>query len=229
MAIRKVILFDIDGTLLMSKGATRKSNGLAIQDAFGVEVDAMNHPFGGKTDWQILHELLEPHGFSRAAIGEKMSAYECAFAQRLADVIHDFEVQALPGAHDLVNTLVERDDMLVGLVTGNTSLTAPIKLHAAGFQPQHFVVGAYGSESDDRNVLPRLALDRAVLHAGHEIVAQDVIIIGDTTKDVDCARALGAVAVTVFTGFEQREHLINAKPDYMLDDLTQFLHQVPLM
>jgi phosphoglycolate phosphatase len=228
MAIRKVILFDIDGTLLTSNGATRTSNGLAIQDAFGVEVDAMNHPFGGKTDWQILHELLEPHGFSTATIGEKMSAYESAFAKRLADVIHDFEVRALPGAHDLVNMLVEREDMLVGLVTGNTSLTAPIKLHAAGFQPQYFVVGAYGSESHDRNLLPRLALDRAIVHAGHEIGVQDVIVIGDTTKDVDCARALGGVAVTVFTGFEKRENIVNSKPDYMLDDLTQFLMQVPL-
>ena len=228
MAIKKLVLFDIDGTLLVSKGATRKSNGLAILDAFGVEVDTLNHPYGGKTDWQILRELLEPHGFSVAAIGERMLDYERAFAKRLTDVIADFEVTALPGAHDLVNTLVEHEDVLVGLVTGNTSLTAPIKLIAGGFNPQHFVVGAFGSESDDRNHLPRLALDRAIAHSQHEIQPADVIIIGDTTKDVDCARALGAVAVTVFTGFEARENIINAQPDYMLDDLTQFLAHVAL-
>jgi phosphoglycolate phosphatase len=229
MTIKKLVLFDIDGTLLVSKGATRKSNGLAIQDAFGVEVDTLNHPYGGKTDWQILRELLEPHGFSVTAIGEQMLHYERAFAKRLTDVIADFEVTALPGAHDLVNTLVAREDVLVGLVTGNTSLTAPIKLMAGGFNPTHFVVGAFGSESHDRNLLPRIALDRAISHSQQEIHPNDVIIIGDTTKDIDCARALGAVAVTVFTGFEARENIIHAKPDYMLDDLTQFLAQVALV
>jgi phosphoglycolate phosphatase-like HAD superfamily hydrolase len=107
-------------------------------------------------------------------------------------------------------------------------MTAPIKLIAADFTPEHFVVGAFGSEHDDRNELPKLALDRAIGLARHEIAPADVIIVGDTTKDVDCARALGAVAVTVFTGFEKRENVINSKPDFMLEDLTQFLSQVIL-
>jgi phosphoglycolate phosphatase-like HAD superfamily hydrolase len=224
--IKKLVLFDIDGTLLISKGATRVSNGLAIQDAFGVEVDTINHPFGGKTDWQILRELLEPVGISSSVIGQKMVFYEQAFAKRLSDVIADFDVQALPGAHDLVNDLVARADVMVGLVTGNTSLTAPIKLSAAQFKPQDFVVGAFGSESDDRNVLPGLALERAIALSQHEIAPADVIIIGDTTKDIDCARAIGAQIVTVFTGFEPRENIINARPDYMLEDLTHFLDYV---
>jgi phosphoglycolate phosphatase-like HAD superfamily hydrolase len=117
---------------------------------------------------------------------------------------------------------------MLGLVTGNTSMTAPIKLQAAGFDPEVFVVGSFGSESDDRNELPRIALDRAIALSGQTIMPQDVIIVGDTVKDVDCARALGAVVATVFTGFESRENLINARPDYLLDDLTQFLTNVPL-
>ena len=91
-----------------------------------------------------------------------------------------------------------------------------------------FPIGAYGSEADDRNELPKLALDRAIAHVRHNISGQDVIIIGDTVKDVEAARAIGGVAVTVFTGFEDRQLLINSKPDYMLEDLTTFRTTVPL-
>jgi len=228
MTIRKLVLFDIDGTLLTTKGATRAANGLAIQDAFGVVVDVMTHPFGGKTDWQILREVLEPLGITGKVIGHKMHTYERAFARRLSAVIHNFDVSALPGAHALVNTLAQREDVLVGLVTGNTAMTAAVKLKAVNFDPEVFVVGAFGSEADDRNLLPPIALNRAKCLSRQEIAVEDVIIVGDTTQDVACARALGGVAVTVFTGYEAREHLIKAQPDYMLDDLTQFLELVPL-
>lgn len=228
MTIKKLLLFDIDGTLMTSKGATRKSNSLAIKDAFGVDVDVTNHPFGGKTDWQILGEVLAPFGILRDEIGEKMHLYEKAFAKHLAYVIKDFDVQTLPGALEVVAAMVAREDVLVGLVTGNTSLTAPVKLAAAGFNPEDFVVGAFGNESDDRNDLPRLALDRAITLTKQDILPADVLIIGDTLKDVDCARAIGAKVVTVFTGFEARENIINAQPDYMLEDLTQFLTHVSL-
>src|SRR5690606_38816408 len=119
-------------------------------------------------------------------------------------------------------------DVMLGLVTGNTSLTAPVKLKAAGFDPGQFIVGAFGSEADERNELPKLALDRAIAYARHEIAAADVIIIGDTVKDVEAARAIGGLAVTVFTGFEERQLLEDSKPDYMLNDLSEFLTSVPL-
>ena len=228
MSIRKLVLFDIDGTLLVTKGATRASNALAIQETFGVTVDVMTHPFGGKTDWQILREVLERYGITGKEIGQKMSAYEHAFARQLSAVIHNFDGMALPGAHTLVNALDERDDVLVGLVTGNTSMTAAVKLQALDFEPETFVVGAFGSEADDRNLLPKLALDRAIRLTKQDILPADVIIVGDTVKDVACARALGGVAVTVFTGYEARENIIHAQPDYMLEDLTQFLETVPL-
>jgi len=226
--MHKLILFDIDGTLLISNGASRDAKAQAMLEVFGTDGGVRTHPFGGKTDWQILREVLESAGFTHQAIGEKMPLYEQVFARQLQARIGNFAVQALPGAMALVNTLSQRHDMLVGLVTGNTSRTAPIKLRAAGFDPDLFVVGAFGSESDDRNQLPKLALERAGQHTGQAIAAQDTIVIGDTVADVDCARAVGAVAVTVFTGYEKRENLIAAQPDYLLEDLTHFLELVPL-
>lgn len=226
--IRKLLLFDIDGTLLHSKGASREAKAEAMEAVFGTAGTVRTHSFGGKTDWQILREVLEPHGITGLQIGQKMPLFERTFAANMARIIGNFDVQTLPGAKELVTYLHQRDDILLGIVTGNTSQTAPIKLKAAGYDPTMFVVGAFGSEADDRNELPRLALDRAIGYTRHEIAVRDVIIIGDTVMDVLAARAIGAVAVSVFTGFEDRDKLIAAKPDYLLNDLSNFLTTVPL-
>ncbi len=226
--IRKLLLFDIDGTLLHSKGASREAKALAMETVFGTAGNVRTHAFGGKTDWQILREVLEPHGVNGIEIGQKMPTFERIFAENMASIIGNFDVQALPGSKELLAYLGQRDDIMCGVVTGNTSQTAPVKLKAAGFNPAIFEVGAYGSEADDRNELPKLALERAIAKARHEISGSDVIIIGDTVMDVLAARAIGGVAVTVFTGFEEREKLIESKPDYMLDDLTSFRTTVPL-
>ncbi|MGB7337932.1 MAG: HAD hydrolase-like protein [Phototrophicaceae bacterium] len=226
--IRKLLLFDIDGTLLHSKGASREAKALAMEEIFGTAGNVRTHAFGGKTDWQILREVLEPHGITGLQIGQKMPTFERAFAENMAKIIGNFDVQALDGAQELVTYFDQRDDIMLGLVTGNTSLTAPVKLKAAGFDPAMFVVGAYGSEADNRNDLPKLALDRAIAKARHDIAPENVIVIGDTVNDVLCARAIGAQVVTVFTGFEERDVLIASKPDIMLDDLTSFRAKVAL-
>lgn len=226
--IRKLLLFDIDGTLLHSKGASREAKAQAMEEVFGMAANVRTHSFGGKTDWQILREVLEPHGVTGLEIGQKMPTFERIFAENMARIIPNFDVQALLGAKELLDYLGQRDDIMLGIVTGNTSLTAPVKLKAGGFNPAIFEVGAYGSEADDRNELPKLALDRAIAKARHDISGKDVIIIGDTVMDVLAARAIGGQAVTVFTGFEDREKLIASEPDYMLEDLTSFRTTVPL-
>src|SRR5262249_51871990 len=97
-----------------------------------------------------------------------------------------------------------------------------IKLRAAGFDPAWFPVGAYGHEARERDLLPAMAMARASDHYGYPFTPGDVIVVGDTLADIDCARALGAMAVVVGTGFEANEDLIAAKPDYFLNDLTEF-------
>jgi phosphoglycolate phosphatase-like HAD superfamily hydrolase len=121
---------------------------------------------------------------------------------------------------------LQRRGLLLGVLTGNVSATAPIKLRAGGFDPAWFPIGAYGSEAADRNLLPFLALERARQHLQRSITPEQVVIVGDTPADVACARALGAVAVAVLTGFSSREEITSAAPDYVLDDLTQFVEVV---
>jgi phosphoglycolate phosphatase len=223
----QLILWDIDGTLLWPKGVGRASTRLAMLDVFKTDGGIENHYFGGKTDWQTLLDLLPGEGFSEDDIGHHLPIFEDAIARHLTAIIGDYPVQACPGAHDVVAALRQRGQPIQGIVTGNVSSTAPIKLRAAGFDPAWFAVGAFGSESPNRNDLPFLAVKRAERQLGQKIRPEQVVVIGDTAADVACARALGAVAVAVKTGYATNpDELANAQPDYLLDDLTTFLGDV---
>jgi len=211
----------------MPKGVGRAVTQLAMLEIFKTDIGLENHYFGGKTDWRTLLDLLPPQGITEESIRELMPAYEQAAAQHMTRIIVDYPVEQCPGAHALVTELHRREKPLQGLVTGNTSSIAPIKLRAAGFDPDWFVVGAYGSESPDRNDLPPLAVERAEKLTGHKIAPEQVLVIGDTPADIACARALGAVAVGVNTGYGRSPtELADAHPDYLLEDLTTFWKDV---
>ena len=137
----KLVLFDIDGTLLISRGIGRQAKRLAMLECFGMTGDLDNHVFGGKTDWRIVAELLAPQGMTSAEVGRAMPVYETVMARHMRQISRDYPAQAIPQAMELVKALRERDDALVGLVTGNTSKTAAIKLELAGYDPAWFAVG----------------------------------------------------------------------------------------
>ncbi len=218
----RLVLFDIDCTLLLTKGAGREANRLAMLEVFGTVGALAAHKFGGKTDWQTLVDLLIAEGISHEEIERRMPVYSEAMARHMGSVIPNYEVFAMPGALDLVKALHARPDVALGLVTGNVPGSAEVKLRAAGFDPAMFPVGAFGNEAIDRNLLPALAIARAVEHYRVPFLPQDVIVIGDTPADVACARTVGAVAVAVETGFCEPGELEAAQPDYLLRDLTEF-------
>jgi phosphoglycolate phosphatase len=224
----KLMLFDIDGTLLISNGLGREAKAHTMREVFGTEANVRTHPFGGKTDWQILNEILIPLGYSSDDIGAQMPVYQSVFARYMRELSPQFPPTPLIGAQELLRDMQGRDDVLLGLVTGNTRETAPVKLRAGGFDPDVFKVGAFGNESHNRNDLPKLALARAIAHTQKSIAPHDVYVIGDTVADVDCARAVGAVAVVVLTGFEERETLLQSQPDVILNNLTEFWQKVTL-
>ncbi len=224
----KLVLFDIDGTLLVAHGIGRAAKRRAMLERFGTTGDLDNHAFGGKTDWRIVAELLAPHGFASAAVGRAMPAYEAVMARHMRAIAGDYRAEALPGAMELVGELRGREDALIGIVTGNTSMTAAIKLEMAGYDPGWFPIGAFGSEAEERDDLTRLALERARAHSGRTIEGADVVVIGDTPEDVKAARAINAVAVAVRTGYAPAEQLVEADPDYLLADLRGFLDCVEL-
>lgn len=219
----RLILFDIDGTLLRTNGAGRRATAAAMLEVFGTSSTIDQHQFGGKTDYFTLTELLAAHGFDATAIGARLDAFSRAMGRHTELILKSEAAYALPGALDVVNHLRTMPDKIIGLVTGNAPSSAHAKLRAAGFDPAWFPIGAFGTESVDRDVLPALAIERAITHCDCSIDPQQVVVIGDTLMDIACARAAGAVAVAVLTGFEDKARLYNAKPDYVLDDLTQLL------
>ncbi len=218
----RLILFDIDGTLVKTQGAGRESTRLAMIEVFGTCGALAAHHFGGKTDWQSLTDLLHEVGVSYAEIERQLPAYNAAIERQLSAIIGQYDVLSCPGAVDLVESLHQRSDVGLGLVTGNVSRTAPIKLRAAGINPAWFPVGAYGNEAMERDKLPALAVARAAEHYRYPFAPQDVLVIGDTVADITCARAIGASVVAVETGWCQPGELAAAQPDYLLRDLTEF-------
>lgn len=218
----KLILFDIDGTLLISRGIGREAKRRAMLETFGEVGDLDQHVFGGKTDWQILADLLAPYGKTSEDIGREIARYERVMARHMREIKDDYRADAMPHAMELVKNLRDRDDTIVGLVTGNTSMTAAIKLEMAGFRRDWFAVGAFGNEAAAREKLTRLALERAEMNTARSFSRDDVIVIGDTVADIDAARAIEAVAVAVCTGYTERGQLRQRQPDFLLDDLSSF-------
>jgi phosphoglycolate phosphatase-like HAD superfamily hydrolase len=219
----RLILFDIDGTLVLTRGAGREATRLAMTEVFGTCGALAAHRFGGKTDFQTLMELLhEELGLSYDDIERTMPTYNVVMGRQLSSIIGQYAAEATPGALELVESLARRRDVGLGIVTGNVSNSAPVKLRAAGFDPAWFAVGAYGSEAYRRDNLPAMAMARAIEHYRQPITPDDVIVVGDTVEDISCARALGAPVVIVQTGYSDYDELAAAKPDYLLKDLTEF-------
>ncbi len=222
----KLLLFDIDGTLVWTGGAGREATRLAMLEVFGTSGALDTHTFGGKTDWLTLVETL---GKSESEIAGHMPHYDTVMGRHILHIIGEYPVAPCPGGLDLIETLRHRDNVVLGLVTGNVLRASSVKLAAAGYDPAHFVVGAYGSERLSRDHLPALAVERAEKLTGHRFAPRDVWVIGDTAADASCARVINATMVGVKTGYGPApREIADANPDYLLNDLTEFWDVVRL-
>ena len=197
----RLALFDIDGTLLLSDGAGRRAIHRALLEVFG-GVGPEDHRFDGKTDPQIVRELMRHEGHDDAHIDSRMERllerYVTYLTEEMADPRHD--PQVLPGVIPLLEALHVRDDVVLGLLTGNLFEGARVKLAGVGIDPDLFVVGAFGSDHENRPELPAIALARANDQLGLDLGGGDVVVIGDTPADVTCGRGIGARAIGVATG-----------------------------
>jgi phosphoglycolate phosphatase-like HAD superfamily hydrolase len=216
----RLLLFDIDGTLVHSDGAGRAAVAYALERLFGTAGPIATYDLAGKTDSVIVHDLLIAAGVAPAEIEASLPTVFELMAEAGRSLFPSKGVRPCPGAAELVSALAGRPGIVLGLLTGNAAQTAPLKLAAAGFDPTLFRVGAFGSEARERNSLPALAMQRASDYAGYPFAGKDTIIIGDTPADVACARAAGATAVAVASGHHTRETLSQSQPDYLLDSLA---------
>ena len=193
-----LLLFDIDGTLTIG-GPGKTACGAALQRTFGTTGPLANHDFAGKTDPLLLRELLTAAGRGEGDIEAGVPRFWRRYLAELEARIEAEPVTVLPGVHELIGALAARDDVFLGLVTGNVEGGARLKLRSAGLW-HHFAIGAFGSDHESRNELPRFALERAAAHWGRAFRGRDAVVIGDTPRDVECGRAIGAATVAVATG-----------------------------
>jgi phosphoglycolate phosphatase-like HAD superfamily hydrolase len=216
----RLLLFDIDGTLIRSNQAGRMALGAALEELFGTTGPLETYRMGGKTDSRIVKELMTAAGISPRDIEAKLPDVFTRMADHAQRIYPERGIEACLGVDVLLAELQKREDVLVGLLTGNSYSTSPLKLRAAGIDLALFKVGAYGSDDFDRNRLPALAIQRAVELTGMPFTGADAVIIGDTPADVLCARAGKATAVSVASGWHSAETLAQYHPDYLFEDLS---------
>jgi phosphoglycolate phosphatase-like HAD superfamily hydrolase len=199
---KKLILFDLDCTLLWSDGAGRAAIHRALVDEMGTEDPLENFSFAGKTDSAIARELLRSANHPLAESDEHVMKVCDRYAELLEAELQspDRHVRVFAGVHELLEKLGSRKDAVVGVLTGNIEKGALLKLKAAGIDPGQFKVAAYGSDAFSRDALPPIAVSRAAAVMGCVPRGKEVVIIGDTPADMTCGKGLGARAIGVATG-----------------------------
>jgi phosphoglycolate phosphatase len=221
----KLVLFDIDGTLLGTDGAGRRAIHRALLDEAGTAGPIEHYRFDGKTDPQIIGELLALAGHAGARDRACIDAVCRRYVEHLR-VELDKPTQTttlMPGTHELLDALESHEAAgraLVGLLTGNLAPGAALKLRSAGLDPGRFRVGAYGSDSARRADLPAVAAERAAALTGRAVRGTDVVVLGDTPDDVACGRPIGARCVAVATGFYDVAALRAAGAAYVFETLA---------
>jgi len=217
----KLVLFDIDGTLLTSAGLGRSSMRHALEDVFG-SPGHEGYRYDGKTDKQIVREVMRLEGHSDETIDERMSDLMSRYVGGLDHRIASgkFDVRPLPGVVDLLDALEKETDVIIGLLTGNIFEGARRKLAAAGLSIDRFKVNAFGSDHEHRPSLPAIAQQRASDALGVEVERGRMIVVGDTPADIACGRDLGAKAIAVATGYYSVDELKAHEPYAVFEDLS---------
>ena len=219
----RLLLFDIDGTLIDTEGAGLRSFSEAFYLAFPEHSGQLFPPLelGGATDHGLIMHLFEHFGLEDLPLHRRrfFESYTGKLAASLEHFSKEGRGRLLPGVVDLLDALAGDDDVALAVLTGNTEAGARVKLRH--FQIDHyFSVGAYGDDHHYRNELGPIARERARQQCGREFRPSEIVVIGDTLRDIACARAFGAKVIAVATGAATRAELAAASPDILLDDFS---------
>jgi phosphoglycolate phosphatase len=219
-AVRHLILFDIDGTLVLTGGAGLRAMNRALEDLVGHRKALDGIPVAGRTDWSILEDVMRAHDM--ALDPAVFSDLRTRYVTHLRDEIEQPGTgtkAVMPGIRDLLDALHARADVALGLLTGNFADGARIKLEHFDLW-RYFRCGAYGDDSSDRNALVPVAIDRARACGIGDVEPADVIVVGDTPHDIACALAVGATPVGVATGSYSVERLRECGGHIVFSDLS---------
>lgn len=216
----RLVLFDIDGTLILSGGAGERAFAHVCTAEFGIPNGTANLNFAGRTDTSIIREFF--HQFSIAPTPENFRRFLDHYVFQLDNLLHQLNGTVLPGVHRIIRELGSLPQApLLGLLTGNIVLGAEIKLrHYALWDC--FEMGGFADDHEDRNQIAHAARNRANRILNRQLKGPEIVVIGDTPRDVECANAIGAKSLAVATGKYSVNDLLPEKATWTLPSLENF-------
>ena len=213
----KFILFDIDGTIMDSGGAGTKAMDSAFMELFSVRDAFQSISMAGKTDMQILREGCELHSIDHS--NGVVPQFYRIYARNLKENMKTAGGHVKPGIREVLRKLQAREAVILGLLTGNIEEGARIKLDCFGLN-SYFKVGAFGNDDEDRDRLLPIAVDKLYKQSSLQVSFRDCVVVGDTPRDVSCAKPYGAFSVAVATGPYSAGALRDAGADVVFKDLS---------
>lgn len=220
---KKLFLFDIDGTLLnIRKGFMHRLLEQILKEQTHRDIDLSKHKFAGRTDRDIFYSILDQE--VQHSNDHLFDTVKAAYIHRLEKELKPDHVSVIEHVTGVIRYLHE-NKLPFGLLTGNFRESAFIKLNRARID-QYFSFGAFGTHHTDRNMLPEIALEEARKVYQIDFKPDDMIIIGDTPKDIACARHFGAISLAVATGYYTTAELAEHRPDILMNNLSGFIDEL---
>ena len=213
----RLILFDIDGTLISTDGAGVKAFGRVFDEKFDKPNATKNIIFAGRTDRRLVRDIFASNDIEPT--DQNFHKFKEAYFEHLTRYLPEGQTEPLPGVRQLINAFREQDPPpVIGLLTGNHPRGAELKLRHYNLW-QEFAMGAFGDQYEDRADVARDALQQGQsLNPG--IRPEEILVIGDTGRDIQCARTIGAKVLAVATGSSTVPELESFRPDWVAEDLT---------
>jgi phosphoglycolate phosphatase-like HAD superfamily hydrolase len=219
----RLVLFDIDGTLLHSAGAGSKAFARAFASEFGVNDGAKNLKFAGRTDISLVREFFSHQQIE--ASPENFARFFKAYLFWLKQIILECKGRPCPGVMEFYHALETLPQPpLIGLLTGNIREGARIKLQHYNLWDK-FPFGAFADDDEDRDRIAAIARQRGSERFGRPLRGDEILVIGDTPMDIRCARAIRAKMLAVATGLFSVEELLQHAPDWAVPDLSRIAVQ----
>lgn len=212
-----ILLFDIDGTLISTGGAGRAALENAFAQECGYTGPIQHVSMSGRTDRAIIRDMLRMHGYPDQP--ESIQRVFARYLTILPTTLAAYQGRVLPGIAELLDSVKPREDVAVGLLTGNIQKGARLKL-AHYRLDHHFAFGGFGDRHFDRDDVAREALEAVTARCNGSVCPDRIWVIGDTPFDVRCARSIGARALAVCTGWHCMQELAESRPDLLLQDLS---------
>jgi phosphoglycolate phosphatase len=216
--LKKLLLFDIDGTLLRAEDATRQAINEAFQSLFNIKESLVDMSFFSWTDLGLFREAAIKL-IGRPFNDGEYSAFSKIYTERLKDHLQTCKFYLMPGVAELLPRLAARRDLVLGLETGNIEPAARLKLVRGGIS-HYFKSGGFGSDSADRAELIQKGIERACALERYAIPEKDIYVIGDATYDISAGKKNGVNTIAVGTGIGDQDKLLAENPDYYFKNLA---------